>query len=198
LVTTNNELEPRDRLHHLIFTMNNTAVAGRKTIHELFIEAGQIDRLFTGTTPTDLFRFSETNGPLSDKMLMYPVLKEYMLANGRPRTPDIDRIELPAGSGQHYIFPRLKTGLSLFDGPGDLGKPGSYHVVPMGSTIPPGLAISRDNLSKRVGYTHYSIHVVHVMHEMHYLFLLRRFAVTALPLNHWKTFYPERAQALKI
>lgn len=176
----------------------NTVIEGRKTIHELFVEAGMIDRLFTGSTPTDLFRFSETNGPLSDKMVMYPVLEEYTLANGKPRSPDVDRIEIPEKSGQHYIFPKMRTGLSLFDGPGDLGKPGTYHVVPKGSTIPPGLAISRDNPSKRVGYTHYSIHASYVMHEKHYIFLLRRFAATSVPINHWKTLYPDRAQTLKI
>lgn len=175
-----------------------SVVDGRKTIHELFVEAGQIDRLFTGTTPTDLFRFSETNGPLSDKMHMYPVLEEYTQPNGRPRSADVVRVELPIGSGQFYITPKLKTGLSLFDGPGDLGKIGAYHVVPQGSLIPPGLAISRDNFSKRVGYTHHSIHVCYTMHEMHYIFLLRRFAASTIPLHHWKSLYPSRAQALKI
>jgi hypothetical protein len=175
-----------------------SVVEENRIIHELFIEAGQIHRLFTGTTPKDLFRFSEIDGPFSDKMLMYPVLEEYVQRNGKPRTPDINREEIPLGSGQYFITPKLRTGLSLFDGPGDLGKPGTYQVVPQGCTIPPGLAISRDNLSKRVGYTHYSVHAVHLMHEMHYLFLLRRFAAFALPINQWKTLFPDRARAFKI
>lgn len=172
-------------------------VEENRVIHELFIEAGQIHRLFTGTTPIDLFRYFETNGPLSDKMLMYPYLVPTAIPGMQQlRSPDVDRREVPEGSGNYFIFPNRRMALSLFDGPAQFAKPGIHHVLPQGTTIPPGLAVSRDNLSKK-GYTHYSVHAVQIMAELHYLFLLRRLAANAIPINEWSLRYPERAKLFK-
>jgi len=173
-----------------------SVIEGRKTIHELFVEAGQIDRLFTGTTPTDLFRFSETNGPLSDKMLMYPLLADTPMPSGRVRSADVQREEIPPGSSNFYILPNMKMALSLFDGPANFPKVGNHFVVPQGVQIPPGLVISRDRLNKHLGYTHYSVHGAMIMHELHYLFLLRRFAASAIPFARWKSLFPDRAKNL--
>jgi hypothetical protein len=131
-------------------------------------------------------------------MLMYPFLEPYTYSDGKTRSADVDRKEIPPGSSIFYIFPNKKMALSLFDGPARFTRQGVHCVVPEGSTIPPGLAVSKDKSNDRLGYTHYSVHATMVMHEMHYLFLLRRFAASAITLKAWKAMFPARATTLGI
>jgi hypothetical protein len=111
-------------------------------------------------------------------MVLRPVLEEQLLPNGRTRSADVDREKI---NGVWYVLPKQRKGVSLFAGPAKFSKPGKHYVIPKGTTIPSGLAVSDDGLSKFAGYNHYSVMPRFIMSEFHYLFLLRRFAAHAIP-----------------
>ena len=166
------------------------AVRGN-TIQEIYVERGLLNTLFTDKTPTDLFRFFETANSSDPNLLMYPVLERYLLPNQKYRGPDVDRRII---GGEAYIFPKFKMGLSLADGPRKFNRSGEYWVVPGGTTIPSGLAISVDTKNEIDGYTHHTVHPCFVMVELHFLFLLRRFGSHAIRMNDWKRLYPSQAK----
>ena len=123
-----------------------------------------------------LYRFVEDGG--NERMIMRPVLEEQMLPTGRTRSADLEREKI---NNEWYVLPRKRKGLSLFDGTAKFSKPGKHYVIPKGTTIPSGLAVSGDGFSKYSGFNHYSVMPRFMMTEFHYLFLLRRFAAHAIP-----------------
>lgn len=171
--------------------MENAIAVKGKTIEEIYIERNLLNTLFTEKTPKDLFRFFEGASSTDAHSLMHPVLERYQLPNGKYRGADVDRRVI---NGEAYIFPKFKTGLSLVDGPRKFNKMGEYWVVPGGTTIPPGLAISVDTKNEIDGYTHHTAHPAYVMAELHFLFLLRRFGSHAIRFSDWKRLYPLQAK----
>ena len=160
-------------------TDTKTPLVGKdfKTIEDIFIDRGLLDRLYTNSVPVDLFRFFESTDLPHSRFLLRPVLEPYAVAPGRMRSIDIERRDI---NGIMYVIAGT-GGVSLFDGVAPFKKPGVHYKLPQGTAIPPGLAISRDNLSKTLGRVHYTLHPSQTMAELHFLFLLRRLSVFARP-----------------
>lgn len=153
-----------------------------KTIEEIYLDAKIVDELtlkqivHTDKTPVALYRFVEDD---AKRMILFPVLEGYKLPNGNWRSPDVERKLI---DGTWYVIPKRKTGVSLFNGQRPFSKPGRYYVIPKGTPIPLGLAVTDDNPNQQAGFRHFSITPRTAMAELNYLFLLRRLASWAIPV----------------
>lgn len=100
--------------------------------------------------------------------VLYPILKSFQLSNGRTRTPDIrtyiknDEPWIDSKSG----------GISLFDVHGVPNKRWDYFLLPAGTKVPHGLAITKDAFNTVHQATHYSIKAMWDMPLKNFLMLL--------------------------
>ena len=143
------------------------------TIRDIYAAKGQLDRLFTSTLPTGLWRLHTTEEIEKLHHSLYPVLRPITLADGRTRSADI---KIYSMNGVPYV--QCGTGgVSLFDDVVDLGRPGIYFYAQRQVKIPAGLAVSKDKYNTRFRATHYTIHPERDMPVWVYLHLLKRFAL---------------------
>jgi hypothetical protein len=122
-------------------------------LKDVLIARDQVDRYFEGVTPLNLWR------ALNVRLNQHPfqfVEDPFVLSNGRPRPADIT-IETVSGQKWVKITDRPR-GISTFDKPGvPRGKNWEYYRIPMGTRLPDGLAIVRDEFNENFGATHYTI-----------------------------------------
>jgi len=149
-----------------------------KTVEDIFIERGEIEDLWKGTTPPlNLWRALHDGDPRAN--VLYPDLEQRVLPNGRIRDADVELFTL---DGVSHVRAVPRAGTSTMDAPGMFGAKGwQYLVIPAGTVIPPGLVISRDHVMHIRGKTcrHYSISPNYSMPLTQYLLLLDQLAANA-------------------
>lgn len=112
----------------------------RKTESEFYIRKRNLGQLFDNGTPlkTDLFRGQKPDD--RTRPLLHPILKDYLLSNGKTRYADMAPYNK---NGEPWVSAE-KGGISLFDILGQPVASWDYYKIAAGKTIPPGLVIVRD------------------------------------------------------
>lgn len=122
-------------------------------LKDVIIAKGQVDNLFEGQVPTNLWRALNRK---SGQDVFDFVEQPMVLSNGRPRPADI-KIELRGGVKWVCVKQRPR-GISTFDKPGlPAGKHWEYYKIPKGTVLPEGISIVKDEYNTRFGATHYTI-----------------------------------------
>lgn len=147
-----------------------------KTIENLLISQGEIDRIYTGELKLYLWRAlhksSNTENPL------YPDFEPRQVRAGVLRAPDV---EVKPIGGINHVVARLGQGTSMFDRPDAFGsKHWTYFEIPEGTEIPDGLIITKDAFSKKYKATHYSLSPNYTMPKTQFIRLLDQLAQNAI------------------
>lgn len=140
---------------------------------ELYLNKRKIGELFDSSYPVDLNLWRGQKPEEYGQPVLYPILKSFLLSNGKPREPDIKTY--PRG-GELWIDSK-SGGVSLFD---KLGVPNSkwlYYRLSSGLKIPHGLHITKDSFNKRHESFHYSIRASWDMPLTKFLMLLDKLAM---------------------
>ncbi len=118
-----------------------------------FVEKREIGELFDSKYDLNVNLFRGRN-PNNDDPILYPILKSFLLSNGRVRNEDIETY--PKG-GELWV--KCKTGgISLFDAEGFPVKSWEYFMLNFNKTkIPRGLVITKDDWHKKFKCYHYTI-----------------------------------------
>jgi hypothetical protein len=142
-----------------------------KVLRDIYVEAGEVERYFEGQVPVDLWR-AKRKGALSP----FEFVEEgFVLSNGRPRPADITILE--RGGVKWVTVDKRPRGLSTFDKRGvPPGRGWEYYLIPQGTELPQGLAISRDEPNEVFGATHYTIAPAYDMPLVEFKSLLLRLA----------------------
>ena len=123
-----------------------------ESLKVILIEAGKIDQYYE-ETPVNLWRAQR----IGDAGSIFSLVEEEIVrSNGNIRPTDIT---IEDQNGEKWV--RCKPsprGISTFD-KSDVfkGKSWGYYKIPVGTILPVGLAIVRDNYNTRLDATHYSI-----------------------------------------
>jgi hypothetical protein len=122
-----------------------------RVLKDVYVEAGNVDRYFEGQVPVALWRGMRRGTQPFDF-----IEEAFVLSNGRPRPADITIREV---SGEKWVFVEERPrGLSTFDKSGvPPGRGWEYYLIPAGTELPAGLAITRDEFNNFYGATHYTI-----------------------------------------
>lgn len=131
----------------------------RKTESEFYVRKRELRQLFDKDTPlnVDLYRGQKPDERGSP--ILYPILKAYMLSNGRERPVDIETFQK---DGVLWVN-SASGGVSLFDIIGNPSASWDYYKINAGTAIPLGLVITKDktlkpkNKTNEPAPTHYSI-----------------------------------------
>ena len=118
-----------------------------------FVEKRALGELFDSKYDLNVNLFRGKN-PNNDDPILYPILKSFLLSNGRVREEDIKTYRK---SGELWV--KCKTGgISLFDAVGCPVKSWDYFMLSLNKTkIPRGLVITKDGWHKRFKCYHYTI-----------------------------------------
>jgi len=108
--------------------------------------------------------------------ILYPILKSFLLSNGKTRDPDIVTYKK---NGEQWIDSK-SGGVSLFDRLGVPNKKWLYYRLGIGGNIPHGLYIIKDRFNKRHDSFHYSIKAGWDMPLIRFLMLLDELAVNLI------------------
>ena len=121
--------------------------------------------LIIDLTPVDLWRMGTATSPKFDKI----------------RVPPHPRPDLPAREvdGVTMVSPR-KGGLSLFDNINPQLQGGVWWVIPQDTAIPAGLGLTRERVSGRFDYHHYTVHPTREMSLEEFIKLLAELGRFAL------------------
>ena len=122
-------------------------------LKDILIEAEELDRYFDGQVPINLWRAKKKT---SIRPVFDLVEEPFALSNGNMRPADIS-IEMR--NGEPWVLVKTSPrGVSTFDKPDIFkGNGWEYYRIPAGTTLPHGLAITRDTYRKRFGATHYTL-----------------------------------------
>lgn len=119
---------------------------------EFFIEKRALNELFDSTFDLNVNLFRGRN-PNNNDPILYPILKSFLLSNGRVRDEDIKTY---TKNGAAWVDCK-SGGISLFDAKGIPVKSWEYFLLASGTKIPYGLVITKDDYKKRLKATHYTI-----------------------------------------
>ena len=119
---------------------------------ELFLDKNEINNIFDSKYDLNINLFRGRN-PNNDDPILYPILKSFLMSNNKVRNADIKTY---MKNGVLWINSK-SGGVSLFDALGYPVKSWDYYVLPIGTKIPHGLMISRDDYHKKFKCYHYSI-----------------------------------------
>ncbi len=118
-------------------------------LKDILIELGSIERYFGNHVPVNLWRAKKIGVPIQELFAL--VEEEVVRSRGAPRQPDIT-IE------SNWVRVRNQPrGISTFDRPDTFKGKWEYFKIPVGTVLPEGLAIVKDNYNKAFGATHYTI-----------------------------------------
>ncbi len=119
---------------------------------EYFIKKRELGELFDSKYDLNVNLFRGRN-PSSGTPALYPILKSFLLSDGRVRDEDIKTYRK---NGDLWVDSK-SGGISLFDVKGVPVKSWEYYLLGKGVTIPIGLVITKDDYKKRLKATHYTI-----------------------------------------
>jgi hypothetical protein len=146
-----------------------------KTIQDILISRNELERLYLGHTTLHLWRAVQKG--MDVKETLQPALEKKDLGRGRVRQPDV---ETYARNGEQWVRSVLGMGVSLFDRSNAFPGGGwEYFLIPAGTVIPAGLAITKDHYIDRYSATHYSVSPSHDMPASMYRRLLDELAFNA-------------------
>lgn len=123
-----------------------------KVLMDILISSGDIDRYYEAT-PVNLWRAKR----IKDTGTIFGLIEsDKILSNGQVRPADIT---ITVKNGKEWVSCKpTPRGISTFDKPNIFkGSSWEYYKIPKGTTLPPGLAIIKDKLNRRMGATHYTI-----------------------------------------
>lgn len=120
---------------------------------EFFIEKRALGELFDSKYDLNVNLYRGKN-PNNNDPILYPILKSFLLSDGRVRDEDIKTY-----LKNDVLWVRCKTGgISLFDAFGCPVKSWEYFKFTFDTTkIPRGLVITKDDWHKRFKCFHYTI-----------------------------------------
>lgn len=119
---------------------------------EFFIEKRALGELFDSKFDLNINLYRGDN-PHNDDSIFYPILKSFLMSNGRVRDEDIQTY---IKNGELWVK-STTGGISLFDVLGIPVKSWDYYLLSKGTKIPYGLVITKDDYKKRLKATHYTI-----------------------------------------
>lgn len=124
-----------------------------KSLKDVLIGAGEIDKYFDGKVPVNLWRAKN----LGAKESTFGMVEQKIIRNnGKVRPADIT-IYKKAGVDWVSVEQRPR-GISTFDKPNVFTRGRwDYYKIPAGTDIPNGLAIVEDGLNIALGAKHYTI-----------------------------------------
>ncbi len=123
-----------------------------KTLENILISAGQLNRIYMGEDGLNLWRAVHKDNAGDNPL--YPDFYPRKI-RGNWRSPDITIKEIDA---IEYVEAELEKGTSLFDKEGTFGfKNFQYFEIPAETDIPSGLIIIKGGYNKKYKATHYSI-----------------------------------------
>ena len=147
-----------------------------KTIENLLISKGQLDRIYVGSLRLFLWRSLHISS--KSKNPLYPDFEEREIRTGVLRAPDVEVVTQKTGI--EVVKSVLGQGTSLFDRSGAFGEDNwTYFEIPEGTEVPHGLIITRDSYNKRFKATHYSISPNFDMPKARFIQLLDQLARNA-------------------
>ena len=119
---------------------------------EYFIKKRELGELFDSAFDLQINLWRGDN-PHNDHSIFYPILKAYLLSNGKLRKEDIKTFKR---NGELWV--KCKTGgISLFDRKGVPVKSWEYYLLKAHTKIPHGLVITKDEYKESLEATHYTI-----------------------------------------
>ena len=124
-----------------------------KTLKELLIDAGEIDKYFEDKVPVNLWRAKN----LSNKDPIFGMVEQKIIRNnGKVRPADIT---IYKKDGFDWVSVKDRPrGISTFDKPNVFTRGRwDYYKIPAGTEIPNGLAIIEDGYNVALGAKHYTI-----------------------------------------
>lgn len=124
-----------------------------KTEDEYFIQKRELGELFDSSYVLDVNLWRGQKPGERGNPICYPILKSFLLSNGRTREPDILTYDV---HGELWVK-ATSGGVSLFDVLGVPVRRWDYYRLEAGTPIPVGLVITRDSFNKRFEATHYSV-----------------------------------------
>jgi hypothetical protein len=119
---------------------------------EYFINKRKLGELFDSKFDLNVNLWRGRNPHNSDPIL-YPILKAFKLSNGNLRPEDIKTY---SKNGELWVVAK-SGGISLFDRAGIPSKLWEYYKLPVGTKIPFGLVITKDDYKPTFKATHYTI-----------------------------------------
>jgi len=120
---------------------------------EYFVEKRELGDLFDSKYDLNINLYRGRN-PNNDDPILYPILKSFLLSNGRVRDEDIKTY---TKNGELWVHCRT-GGISLFDALGYPVKSWDYFMLSIDHTkIPNGLVITKDDWHKKFKCFHYTI-----------------------------------------
>ena len=117
-----------------------------------FIEKRELGELFDSKYDLNINLYRGLK-PNSSRNALYPILKSFLLSNGRVRKEDIRTYQ----KGGTLWVDCKSGGISLFDRYGVPVKSWRYLLLKAGTKIPLGLVITKDDYKKNFNATHYTI-----------------------------------------
>lgn len=118
-----------------------------------FVEKRELGELFDSAFDLNVNLFRGRN-PNKDDPVLYPILKSFLLSDGRVRNEDIKTYDK---NGEKWVDCK-SGGISLFDALGFPVKSWDYFVLSIEKTkIPFGLVITKDDWHKKFKCYHYTI-----------------------------------------
>ncbi len=122
----------------------------KKKENSFFIKKRELGELFDSSYDLDVNLFRGVN-PNNNSPALYPILKSFLLSDGRVRNEDIKTYKK-----RDVLWVDCKSGgISLFDKKGIPVK--SWDCFMLGREIPFGLVITKDSYKKNFKATHYTI-----------------------------------------
>ena len=147
-----------------------------KTIENLLISQGEIDRIYKGELTLYLWRALHKSVKIKNPL--YPDFYPRQVRAGVLRAPDVE--VKPIGGIEHVIA-RLGQGTSMFDRPNVFGLTHWIYIeIPEGTKIPNGLIITKDTYYNKYKATHYSLSPNYTMPKAQFIRLLDELAQNAI------------------
>lgn len=119
---------------------------------EYFIEKRQLGELFDSQFALEVNLYRGRN-PNNNDPTLYPILKSFLLSNGRLRKEDIRTY---SKGGEVWVDCK-SGGISMFDKKGIPVRSWEYFYLKIGTKLPLGLVITKDEWNDRFKAIHYTI-----------------------------------------
>lgn len=145
----------------------------RSMDEDLYLDKRKLGELFDSSYPLDVNLWRGQKPDDAGKPILYPILKSFLLSNGKTRDPDIKTYQ----KGDEQWIDSKSGGVSLFDKFGVPNKKWLYYRLSAGMEIPHGLYIVKDNYNPRHESHHYSIKAGWDMPLKKFLMLLDELAI---------------------
>ena len=119
---------------------------------QYLIEKIELGELFDSKFNLNVNLFRGRN-PNNKDPILYPILKSFLLSDGRLRNEDIKTYRK---NGELWVNSK-SGGISLFDAKGYPVKSWEYYLLTINTKIPFGLVITKDDFHRKFKCYHYTI-----------------------------------------